>query len=173
MSKSALTKTYFFTGKHCQQANDLVGDRKSSFFKSNIDLYIVAALYGIVNNVRSVKDSSEQSTKIFDTAFENNYNDVWFVLQLAVICDPESKLPIEERLKKLYESPDVPPDYLSLLEAYVLGGLELIHARLFRRGAPLEEKIMAMTTSLMEMQEQSGDISFKNIRDKISEMKSI
>lgn len=90
-----ILKTYTFVGKHARFVTDLVGDKSNSFFKTNISLFVTAAMVGIAQNLKSVrekKDTSNKPTKIEGEALLFAQPKIWLALQLAVMNPKLSSL---------------------------------------------------------------------------------
>lgn len=166
-------KNYTFNGKHAVYVNNLVGARTNSFFKSNISVFIVGALLGIAMNRKSLRDDKPgDKTKIEGQALDLSYPDLWYILQLAVINDPDNKSSIEERLKKLYESTEVPEEYKLLLESYAFAGIEYLHDHLWSAGMSNSEKISQMVAFVMNLNDECDQITAHNIVLKADEVAS-
>ena len=164
-----ILKNYTFVGKHARFVNDLVGDRYNSFFKSNISLFLTAAMVGIAQNLKSFrekKDSSIKPTKIEGDALVLAQPKIWLALQLAVMNDRDSTLEVDARLKHLYESQSVPEEYKDLLEEYMLGGLEYLHEHLWAAGCSATEKIGRMSIFIENLPASSLEIKALDIVNK-------
>ena len=142
---------YAFTGKHARYVKDLVSDRETSFFPSNISLLIAAAHVGIAMNKRGVREQGGDTTKIEKETFLIANPEVQFALELAVMNTQDVGEDLEDRLKRLYESKVVPQDFKDLIESYFLGGIEYLHDQLWSAGATVQEKAMVMATFMMNL----------------------
>ena len=169
----AIFKSYTFTGKHAKYVNHLVGDRTNSFFKSNISLFIAAALLGISMNLKSSRDeNTEEKTKIESETLELSKPDLWYVLQLAVINNSDEDTSVEQRLKRLYENAEVPSEYKLLLESYVFAGIEYFHEHLWQAGMSSSEKITKMVAFVTYIHGELGQTTALDIVVKADETAS-
>lgn len=146
-------KEFSFTGKHAIMVEDLTKNPyKSSVdsiggrfvFKSNIDVFMVAPLVGVLFNRKSEKDPSTQNTKIFGDQFKSRYNDIEFLIKLVILTFRDehisNKDKIELAFKGYYDS--VKSDYIrKTFEFYLLGGVEYLHEMIIQDTKNIDEVV--------------------------------
>lgn len=134
MDKGLFSSDFLITGHHATKVKELTSviDSKSStkIFKSGIELYLIAAIIGVLCNKKVDKDKGTDSFRIFADAFNTHYNDVMNVYKLVLLCadsetnSPENRITRAYRLYKRDEN-------VNLFHSYVYGGIEELHSVFF------------------------------------------
>jgi hypothetical protein len=146
-------KEFSFTGKHAIMIEDLTkypyktssGASSSRFvFKTNIDVFLVAPLIGVLFDRKADKDPSTQNTKIFGDQFKSRYNDIEFLIKLVILTFKDEHMTsndkIELAFKGYYDS--VKSDYIrKTFEFYLLGGIEYLHEMIIQDTKSIDEVV--------------------------------
>lgn len=132
---------YTIYGKHATYIKYLVNDAK--VFKRYIDVYMTGAMWGILNDKRSVAGDSTDRARIYSAAFNTEIVKCNELFKLVILNDTSKAWSDEERVnicfRYRYKMDDnaVPPvqqeeilamkDALDLFNSYVFGGIELLY----------------------------------------------
>lgn len=136
MIREIFSSTYLFHGKHATMARELVDRTGNKLFDTYIDLFINAAMVGIALHKKGIKEKgNENTTKIPFDVINKRMPKIWLLVQLAVLTDSDLNLSKDDRLEALYRHADLSPEYVTLFESFMLGGLEFLHERLYTVGA--------------------------------------
>lgn len=146
-------KEFSFTGKHATMLESLTklpfrnfeSDSTNRFvFKSNIDVFLVAPLIGVLYDRKAMKDSSSLSTKIFSDQFRPRYNDIEFIIKLVILTYRDDDLTNAEKIdlafKGYYDSNK--REYIrNIFESYLLGGVEYLFETIIEKTKNLDEVV--------------------------------
>ncbi len=132
---------YTIYGRHATYIKYLVNDAKA--FKRYIDVYMMGAVLGMLNDRRSTSGDSADRARIYSDAFYTEQIKCNELFKLVILNDTSKPWPDEERVNicfryrdKMDENamPPVEPEEIStmkealdLFHAYVLGGIELLY----------------------------------------------
>lgn len=120
-----------FYGKHKDMVFDLVGQFADGLklFSTNVDVFKISALVGVMFNKKSTKDKGE-NTKILLSQFENRRDDIDHIYRIVMLLMedgiPNDNLRVN-RAFKMSENPELDDYFIQ----YLLGGLEYMHAYFF------------------------------------------
>ena len=124
---------YTINGKHATYLKYLVNDAK--IFNRYIDVYMNAAIWGLLYGRTSVKDSSTDRARIYADAFANERENCMFLYRLTMILDDTVSLSPEERIDRAFRddaqvgNSDKVNNNLAVFHSYILGGIELLYER--------------------------------------------
>ena len=138
--KSLMNGPYDIPGYYGEYARDLAkrpidNPSKSTVFASGIELFIAAAIVGVLYDVRKkpvrLKEGGEEFS-IFSDQFRTHYDDVKFAYQLVMLNADKERLSPRERINNAfkYVTDENDPRYqknAEVFEEYVLGGIETLH----------------------------------------------
>lgn len=132
---------YTIYGKHATYIKYLVNDAKA--FKRYIDVYMTAAMLGILYDKRSVAGDSTDRARIYADAFNTENIKCNELFKLVILNDTSKAWSDEERVNICFRYRDkmdeyaVPPvqpeeiiamkEALDLFNSYVLGGIEILY----------------------------------------------
>lgn len=147
-------KEYSFKGSHAQKVVNLTAkfNDTTSIFKTNIDVFITAAIVGYLYqrksepNNQKTKDGKSQSTKIFLDAFKSHQTDLYFAYRLVILSDKKYEPNFEQRVNKAFKyfyEKDNDADF-ELFEKYVLGGIDVLHEKLIENGSTTNDYVMKL-----------------------------
>lgn len=144
-------REFSFTGKHAIMIDSLTkfpfrneeGTTPNKFvFKTNIDVFLVAPLIGVLFDKKSSKDSASNSSKIFSDQFSSRYDDIEFLIKLVVLTHSDKSLTDAEKIDlafKGYYETEQRVTIKSLFESYLYGGIEYLYEELIENTKNLDE----------------------------------
>ncbi len=122
-------------GKHATYIKFLVNEAK--LYKRYIDVYMNAAIFGLLYNRVGTKDSvSQDRARIYADAFANCRDDCVFIYRLVMLIEESSKINSEERIDRTFRydadsnHADELDKNLEMFHSYVLGGIEIMYEKL-------------------------------------------
>lgn len=124
---------YTINGKHATYLKYLVNDAK--IFNRYIDVYMNAAIWGLLYGRTGVKDSSTDRARIYADAFANERENCMFLYRLTMVLDDTVLLSPEERIDRAFRddaqvgNSDKINNNLDVFHSYVLGGIEILYER--------------------------------------------
>ena len=144
-------KEYLFKGKHADMVLQLTAslgtDINKAFFETNYDLYAIAPLVGYLFGRKAPVDkSNDHTTKVFADKMMNEtetskYN--YRILMLMINKDkPQDEL--TRIVFKLDNDDESRKEYDNLFNEYVLGGVEVLHEKIFGEGSEVDDYLMNM-----------------------------
>lgn len=126
---------YTFTGKHATYIKFLVNETK--LFDRYIDVYMNGAIFGLLYNKISVKDTTSQDrARIYADAFSTCREDCVFLYRLVSLLDENSKISTDERINRAFrydadvKDADKLAKNLELFNSYIRGGIEIVYEKL-------------------------------------------
>lgn len=162
-------ETIELRGKHATfikqlvlRPNERVVDWKP--FERYIDVYMVGALVGLLNERRVDEDSTDNdSARIFAETFARERAKCEFLFQLVMLLADANDSP-HDRLDRAFRFDDASPDRLStnmaLFHAYVRGGIEVLHDR-FANCTTEHECTTRMYEILTEMEHDHHGVTYE------------
>lgn len=135
MSSTLFERDYSFRGEHAKKVNELTaefGDGGYRLFGRNLDVYLLAPIVGFLYGKKAALDSSETTTNILLGAMVREKSALWFNYRLIVLLDEENEPDFEKRVEKAFRhyGTAVATTDEELYEAYVRGGIEILHEKL-------------------------------------------
>ena len=124
-------KEYSFEGKHAKFVRDLVKNDRSGLINRNVDLLILAPIIGFLYGKTSSSDNGEETTKIFTSQLVKEKSKLKFIYQLITILEGDKKNKSKEEVLRQALDNDEFNEYEQLFNSYVLGGVEILHDKLF------------------------------------------
>lgn len=129
---------YAFRGKHAQYVKQLTAsytEEKLCIFQKNVDVYALAAVVGMVYNRQAkVEKGTNENTKIFSDAFENNRKMLAYTYRMVMLLHEKETLPMEERIDRAFKydnKPELRKIGDEIFNSYVLGGVEVLYEKIF------------------------------------------
>lgn len=161
-------REYSFRGKHAQYVKDLVDNDKAGLFNRNVDVYIIAPIIGFLNGRTAKSESGDLTTKIFSDQLHREQNKLKFIYRLIMLLDDkDNQLSSNDKIDRAFRS-DNNEEALSknmeIYEAYVLGGVEHLHEKLFEDKIDVDDFLHGMFEFVKEfkqdlsMREEDQDI---------------
>lgn len=138
-------KEYVFKGSHAAKVKALTREfpqSKNSFFKNNIDVFILAPIVGVLYGKTAQFDKEKDDTKIFTDQFNSHYNDLMFSYRLVLLSVGKDKKSLEERVSRAFngESRGTSEEDFKLFEKYLLGGIDVLYEKLIMQDNPTREE---------------------------------
>lgn len=152
-------KEFAFTGKHADYVDKLTSNPFSEqsslrgLFKSNIDLFLLAPMVGVIYNRRSLKDNSVSlNTKIFTDQFTPRTDDLNFIYKTILLNDRDTQN-VEERVenafRKSYDDQLNKANESKFYE-YLLGGVEILYEKIIENTTNYDELLMNYVNFITE-----------------------
>ena len=128
------------SGNHAAECDDMwkQNDIQNSYFRRLIDLYTIAPVIGLRtgHKAKPDNDSDLKRTIQLQQVFTRR-EDLLTVMQLILLLDESDGLSVEDRIYRAFRNPQNEEQYkknTELFHSYVLGGIEVLHDCLFKRG---------------------------------------
>ncbi len=125
---------YRIRGDHATKLKSLCSDRgnnKNALFKNYYDMYIVAAMVGVLNGKKATPiNESTDSANVPGAVMNDHYEDSEFVYRLVLLADEDSDLSSEQLIDRAFKMDDdktAVQENLKVLHSYVLGGIDYIY----------------------------------------------
>jgi len=143
---------YTINGMHATYLKYMVNDAK--IFNRYIDVYMNAAICGLLYGRIGKKDSSSDRARIYADAFANERENCVFLYRLAMLLDESTKLTPEERVDRAFRD-DAQDDNnakmsknLDIFHSYVYGGIEVLYER-YTDGCATQDDYLSRIHDLM------------------------
>lgn len=136
---------YLLTGKHATHlkflaAKNAKDDNSSTkharIFERYIDVYMNAAVWGLLYSRREAKDTeSDDKARIFADAFASERDNCVFLYRLVMLLDKSVELTTDERIDRAFRYDTLPEKEeefkanMNLFHDYVRGGIELLYEK--------------------------------------------
>jgi len=161
---------YTLVGKHATYVKYLASEVKingSTLFERYIDVYMNAAVFGLLYNRTAQRDSSNDRARIYADAFATCRNDCTFLYRLVMLLEQTTSVSPDERIDRAFrhDADDKAKDKLeanmSLFHSYILGGIEVLYEK-YTDGCTTQEDYMERIYSLMrDFQDEIQGISYE------------
>lgn len=125
---------YTINGVHATRVKYMVNEAK--LFTRYIDVYMNAAVWGLLYGRKSQKDPSQDRARIYADAFANERERCVFFYRLIMLLDESTGLSPEERLDRAFrdgaqgDDQDKLSANLDIFHSYVLGGIDVLYEKL-------------------------------------------
>jgi len=157
---------YTITGKHAtylkylaiKNSKEAVGEEvnfSARIFERYIDVYMNAAIWGLLYSRTSKRDSSsDDRARIYADAFANERENCVFLYRMVMLLDKSVELTPEERVDRAFrydtqpEKEDLFKQNMELFNDYVRGGIELMYER-FTDGCTTRDDYLSKTYEIM------------------------
>ena len=128
---------YAIYGIHATYLKTLVNTVKA--FERYIDVYMISAVLGVLNDRRSTPTASSDRARIYADAFNTERVKCNEIFKTVILCDTSKPWTIDERVNICFKysvsdsskDDEIASNYLSeameLFNSYVLGGIEILH----------------------------------------------
>lgn len=138
------SKEYTLKGSHATKMKQLVAkfpQSSNSFFRNNIDVFVLAPIVRVLYNRTSEFDKENDATKIFTDQFTSHYRDLIFSYRLVLLSIKKNKVSLEERVNRAFngESRGTSEEDFKLFEKYLLGGIDVLYEKLIEQDNPTKE----------------------------------
>ena len=171
---------YALTGKHAtylkylavkNSKDDPDSEVKSSakIFERYIDVYMNAAIWGLLYNRIADKDtSSDDRARIYADAFSRERDNCVFIYRMIMILDKTKELSTDERINRAFRYDSQPEkekefqNNMELFNAYVRGGIEVLFEQ-FTDGCVTRDDYMNKTYQIISsFKKEIEGISYEN-----------
>lgn len=145
---------FTLVGKHATYMKYLVNDAK--LYKRNIDVYMNAAVFGLLYNRPVDKDSSNDNTDIPASVFQRERRKCVLLYRLVMLLDQTTGLTPEERIDRAFrdDADDAEPEKLEtnmeLFNAYVRGGIEVMYEQFIDGKGTTADEYLERAMDVME-----------------------
>ncbi|MBQ8068451.1 MAG: hypothetical protein IJ201_08925 [Solobacterium sp.] len=170
--KKLFLEDYLFKGRYTQMVVDLTETvdpaSGAKIFDSAVELYLAAAIIGAHYQVKGKPDTGDPTKRIMANQFTNHYQDLVFAYKLVMLnADKEVLSPIE-RINNAFRYTEDDPQFqnnIEVFETYMLGGLELLHDRLYQANMHFEDYLNALDELLIDINDYHEEDDVKDIID--------
>ena len=156
---------YTITGKHASylkylaakntRDNDDTATSSARLYERYIDVYMNAAIWGLLYSRRASKDtSSDDRARIYADAFANERDNCVFLYRMVMLLDKSIDIEAEERVNRAFRY-DTQPEKenalrqnMDLFHDYVRGGIELMYEQ-FTDGCSTREDYLNKVFEVM------------------------
>lgn len=152
------------TGRHAQYLVELTSifDEKSNakVFETYMDVYVTAAIVGILHHRRADKDNSgdfEMHKNIFAEQVLRIKDELDFIMQIMLLIDKEYEPDEEKRIDKAFRFFGQDVNDLKRFETYIYGGIDILHERLVEGGGDVMEYIIRMQEFVEDIDAQFNE----------------
>ena len=115
-------------------------------FKRYIDVFLVAPLFGVMKNIRSDEDkSNDDKVNIFAEQIIKEQRNLEFVYQIVLLNDNSKKLSPDEKIDLIFKK----NGDIDLFMSYVRGGIEYLY-EYFTDGATTQSDYFEKVISLID-----------------------
>ena len=149
-------KEIAFYGKHAdylrrlapsrQYTEKSVQEQRQTFFASNIDTVLAAAVIGFIKQRKAPVENSNEiaPNNIFLQAIMNHKEELELIYRIIMLLDEKASLPVETRIDKAFKYDDdaekrKPGD--DVFWSYVRGGIEYLYENLYENSDDIQEDI--------------------------------
>ena len=156
---------YTITGKHATylkylaaknaKDNDDTATSSARLYERYIDVYMNAAIWGLLYSRRASKDtSSDDRARIYADAFANERDNCVFLYRMVMLLDKSVDIEAEERVNRTFrydtqpEKEDALRQNMDLFHDYVRGGIELMYEQ-FTDGCSTREDYLNKVFEVM------------------------
>ena len=156
-------KQYRFTGTHARMVDELTAifddDAKARLFEHNYDVYNNAPLIGFLYKRKGEKNDNDDIAKqnIFPEQMINNSDLLKYIFRTILLLDEEYEPDKEERLNKAFRNFGKDENDMALFDAYVLGGVEILHEKLIKGVSNPSEYINKLYDFLEDFNDRFND----------------
>ena len=167
---------YNIVGKHATYVKYLASEIKinnNTLFERYIDVYMNAAIFGLLYNRTAQKDSSNDRARIYADAFATCRSDCIFLYRLVMLLEKSAEITPDERIDRAFrddadeKKKDKLEANINLFHSYVLGGIEVLYEK-YTDGCTTQEDYMERVYTLMsDFREEIQGISYG---DKLKEL---
>lgn len=143
---------YTINGKHATYIKYLVNDAK--IFDRYIDVYMNAAIWGMLYGRTSDRDSSTDRARIYADAFAKERDNCMFLYRLIMLLDNKNKISPNERIDRAFRDDaqdgdlDKASKNLDLFHSYIFGGIEVLYEQ-YVDGCTTQEDYLTRIYDLM------------------------
>ena len=126
----------FMAAKNSKDDGDTAGPTSAKIFERYIDVYMNAAVWGLLYNRIAKRDSSsDDRARIYADAFANERENCAFLYRMVMLLDKTTELSPEERIDRAFRydtQPEKAEEFknnMELFNDYIRGGIELMYAQ--------------------------------------------
>lgn len=159
---------YKFRGKHADMVNRLKGTfslpnetgniiKNHSIFDNNYQIYELAPIVGFLYNRKATVDKDNTNTSNIMAGEMIKYSDSFeFNYKLIMLLDKSNEPNTEKRIEKTFRGIENKDDE-ALFDSYVLGGVEVLHEKIFDKANTTEDIINKLYDFLEEFNDRYND----------------
>ena len=154
-------RDYSFRGTHAEKVKELTApfDNKGhKLFARNLDVYLLAPVVGFLYGRKCDFSSTPETTNVLLDAMSKEVTTLWFNYRLIILLDNENEPDFNKRIEKAfryYDSEKAKSDE-DLYEAYVRGGVDILHEKLIIPSTHPEDYTMNLYNFMEEFENKYG-----------------
>lgn len=139
-------KPVIITGKHSRFIDDMWKQNQiqESYFKRLVDLYAIAPIIGLRMRRLAKEDHLEDRKRTVQVEqLMTKVEDLKTIMQMVLLLDETSKLTMEQKINRAFRGPNSEEEFqvnVELFNAYVRGGIEILHEMLVQRALGIEDE---------------------------------
>lgn len=145
----------FLAVKNSQDDEDEESINSAKLFERYIDVYMNAAIWGLLYSRTAERDTSTKSrARVYAAAFNTEHDNCVFLYRMVMLLDKTTDLTPEERIDRAFRydsSPDkveLVKQNMELFNSYVRGGIELMYEQ-FTDGCTTRDDYLNKTYEVM------------------------
>lgn len=158
-----------FLAKKNARDEDPENPTAAKLFERYIDVYMNAAVFGLLYNRLAKRDtSSDDRARIYADAFVNERENCVFLYRMVMLLDKTTELTSEERIDRAFRydsQPEKAEEFrrnMDLFHDYVRGGVEVMFEQ-FTDGCQTQDDYLSKTYEVMSMfRDEINGISFES-----------
>lgn len=160
----------FFVKNKNKNNNENNNETNAEFFERYIDVYMCAAVFGLLYGRKAKECTSSKSddrARIYADAFVTEHDNCMFLYRLVMLLDETTDLTHEERLDRAFrdDTDDKKKDKckknMELFHEYVRGGIEVMYEK-FIDGRHTKQELLDRSFELLR--EFAGDVDNKECK---------
>ncbi len=124
-------------------------EKVAGVFERHIDVYMTAAVVGLVYGLRNEEDTgSTETAKLFADVVNREQDRLESIFRIAMLVDNSSNLTADEKIHRAFREPEN-PENMRLFNSYVRGGLEWLYEQ-FTSGATTKDEYLAKIYEIVD-----------------------
>ena len=131
MKIELISGDFLFTGSHEKKVRSLINviDTKSQskIFNSAVEVFIIAARVGCINNRTAEKEKGDETLRIMVSQFNTHRTSLLNTYKLVLLCADSNNVSPVDRINRAFR--EYSEDYnFNLFISYVLGGVDELYS---------------------------------------------
>lgn len=157
----------FLTKKNPRE-DDIDNPKAARIFERYIDVYMNAAIFGLLYNRTAERDDGNDRARIYADAFATERDNCVFLYRLVLLLDSKTELSAEERVNRAFRydsQQDKAEEYkkcLELFHSYVRGGIEVLYEQFTDGCATTDDYLSRIYEVMTTFKNEINGISYKD-----------
>lgn len=162
---------YTIGGTHATRLKYLVNEAK--MFTRYIDVYMNAAVWGLLYGRTSEEDHSQDRARIYADAFANEREKCVFLYRLVMLLDESTGLTPQERMDRAFRdgaqngSDEKLASNLDIFHGYMLGGIDVLYERLADGCLTRDDYLARIHDSMCAFRDEVTGVSHQSKLDEL------